>query len=354
MEKKYEVNCDYELVLLLSDNSETLIGGSEKTINKALKNLNEPNLAVKELDIFFREQYLGTFALDLCRSFPESEKIQEQVDRLYANLKDENTNKSRVAETLNTLDYIFKVDKSAPVRLLARVVLKMYRAVTGLYMNARFGLGMKQADRAELGEQFRSDVELLISDTFTTLKKKKSPQDTEILSIIRFDCGDVAKLLTEYLLDKPRIRKFPEQKIPFLINAESSYDSDLFALGRVHGRILRKSEFKPLRAAGGGVLDYAGMVDPACIRVFVACVLPFHLYRFTDIAFRRTQHIVNFRIHHNAAHHSEVDIDAFNRRAFCGRRSSFGRYGSFLRLCRSCFGNLLFRFGGSLFSRDCW
>lgn len=120
------------------------------------------------------------------------------MDRLYANLKDENTNKSRVAETLNTLDYIFKVDKSASVRLLARAVLKMYKAVTGLYMNARFGLGMKQADRAELGEQFRKDVEAMIYDTFTTLKKKKSPQVTEILSVIRFGCGDVAKLLTEY------------------------------------------------------------------------------------------------------------------------------------------------------------
>lgn len=198
MENKYEINCDYEVVLLLSDNSETLIGGSEKTINKALKNPDAPNFAVKELDVYFRSQSLGTFALDLCCSFLESEKIQEQVDRLYANLKDENTNKSRVAETLNTLDYIFKVDKSTSVRLLARVVLKMYRAVTGLYMNARFGLGMKQADRAELGEQFRKDVEAMISDTFTTLKKKKSPQDTEILSVIRFDCGDVAQFLTEY------------------------------------------------------------------------------------------------------------------------------------------------------------
>lgn len=198
MEKKYEINCDYEVVLLLSDNSETLIGGSGKAINKALKNPDAPNFSVKELDVYFRSQSLGTFALDLCCSFSESEKIQEQVDRLYANLKDENTNKSRVAETLNTLDYIFKVDKSTPVRLLARVVLKMYRAVTDLYMNARFGLGMKQADRAELGEQFRNDVESLISDTFTTLKKKKSPQNTEILSVIRFDCGDVAKLVTEY------------------------------------------------------------------------------------------------------------------------------------------------------------
>lgn len=198
MGNKYEINCDYEVVLLLSDNSETLIGGSEKAINKALKDLDEPNLAVKDLDIFFREQPLGTFALDLCRSFPEVEKVQNLTERLYANLKDENTNKSRVAETLNTLDYIFKVDKSTSVRLLARGVLKMYRAVTDLYMNARFGLGMKQADRAELGEQFRSEVESLISDTFTTLKKKKSPQDTEILSVIRFGCGDVAQFLTDY------------------------------------------------------------------------------------------------------------------------------------------------------------
>ena len=151
------------------------------------------------MDIFFREQSLGTFALDICSSVQVAEKLPELTDRLYANLKDERTNKTRVAETLNTLDYIFKVDKSASVRLLATVVLKMYRAVTDLYMNARFGLGMKQADRAELGEQFRKDVETMISDTFNTLKKKKSPQDTEILNVIWFDCGEIAKLLTEYL-----------------------------------------------------------------------------------------------------------------------------------------------------------
>lgn len=97
MEKEYEINCDYGAVLLLSDNSETLIGGSEKTINKALKNPDAPIFFVKELDVYFRSQSLGTFALDLCSSCPKTEKIQEQVDRLNANLKDENTNKSRVA-----------------------------------------------------------------------------------------------------------------------------------------------------------------------------------------------------------------------------------------------------------------
>lgn len=40
-----------------------------------------------------------------------------------------------------------------------------------------------------MGEQFRDDVETLITDTFTTLKKKKSPADTEICEVIRFNCS---------------------------------------------------------------------------------------------------------------------------------------------------------------------
>ena len=55
MGKKYDTNYDYEVVLLMSGGSETLVAGSDKTINKALKNLEEPSLAVKDLDIFFRE-----------------------------------------------------------------------------------------------------------------------------------------------------------------------------------------------------------------------------------------------------------------------------------------------------------
>lgn len=199
MEKKYDINYDYEVVLLLSDNSETLIGGSDKTINKALKSLDKPNLAVKDLDIFFREQPLGTFALDICSSFQEAEKLQELTDRLYANLKDERTNRTKVAETLNNLDYIFKVDKSVTLRLLARTISKWYKAVTALYMNGRHGFPLKQEDRALLGEEFRDDVETLIADTLTTLKKKKSPQDTEILSVIQFNCREIAQLLTGYL-----------------------------------------------------------------------------------------------------------------------------------------------------------
>ncbi len=198
MEKKFEVDYDYEIVLLLSENCETLIGGSAKILKKVLKNSENPDLSVKGLDIFFREKPLGSFAVDVCQPSPDIEKIQEISDRLYANLIDKNTNNRKVAETLGNLDVIFKIEKNSAVRLLAKTIIKWYETATDLYMNARYGLGLKQPDRAMLGEQFRADVEELISDTFTTLKKKKSPQNTEISEIIRADCRDISELLAEY------------------------------------------------------------------------------------------------------------------------------------------------------------
>lgn len=197
-EKKFDVNYDYEVVLLLTESTETLVGGSTKIIKKVLKNSSSPNLSVKDLDIYLREQPLGTFAADVFRSLPDVEKLQEHSDRLYANLCDKNSNNRRIAETLNSLDYFFKVDKSVTVRLLARTISKWYETVTFLYMNGRHRLPLKQTDRALLGEQFRDDVETLITDTFTTLKKKKSPQDTEICSVIRVNCSALSELLTEY------------------------------------------------------------------------------------------------------------------------------------------------------------
>ena len=197
-EKKFDVNYDYEVVLLLTDSSETLVGGSTKIIKKVLKNNGNPNLNAKDLDIYLREQPLGTLAIDIFSSLSDIEKLQEHSDRLYANLCDKNTNKQRIAETLNSLDYFFKADKSVTVRLLARTISKWYKSATVLYMNARLGLGLKQSDRAELGEKFRDDVETLITDTFTTLKKKKSPQDTEICEVIRFNCSEISELLTGY------------------------------------------------------------------------------------------------------------------------------------------------------------
>lgn len=198
LEKKFEVDYDYEIALLLSESSETLIGGSAKILKKVLKNSETPNLSVKGLDIIFRDKPLGSFAVDVCQPSPDIEKIQEITDRLYANLIDKNTNNQKVAEPLGNLDVIFKIDKNNAVRLLAKMITKWYKTATDLYMNARYGFGLKQADRAMLGEQFHTDVDELISDTFTTLKKKKSPQNTEISEIIRADCRDISEFLAEY------------------------------------------------------------------------------------------------------------------------------------------------------------
>ena len=190
--------CCFLVIFLLTTSLEELVGGATKIIKKVQKNSDTPNLSVKDLDIYFREQPLGTLAIDIFRSLSDVEKLQELSDRLYANLCDKNSNSRRIAETLNSLDYFFKADKSVTVRLLARTISKWYKVATALYMNARFGLGLKQPDRAELGEQFRDDVETLITDTFTTLKKKKSPQDTEICNVIRVNCSEISELLTEY------------------------------------------------------------------------------------------------------------------------------------------------------------
>lgn len=196
-EKKFDINYDYELVLLLSDNCETLIGGSSKNIKKALKDTHNANLLVKDLDVLFREQPLGTFAIDVCVSSQNLERLQELADKLYANLCDKNTNNRKVAETLNNLDVIFKIDKSNTARLIARTISKWYATATDMYMNAHFGLGLKQAERAELGEQFRYDVTELIKNTATTLKKK-SPQKAEISKIVQIDSVDISELLRMY------------------------------------------------------------------------------------------------------------------------------------------------------------
>lgn len=97
-EKKFDVDYDYEAVLLLTDSTETLIGGSTKIIKKVLKNSDTLNLSVKDLDIYLREQPLGTLAADVFKSLSDVEKLQELSDRLYANLCDKNSNSRRVAE----------------------------------------------------------------------------------------------------------------------------------------------------------------------------------------------------------------------------------------------------------------
>lgn len=195
----FDIKYDYSLSLIFSGNSETLIGGSEKIMQKVFKNSNAPNLKTKGLDIFYREKPLGTFAIDIFQSGIEVEKLQNLVDKLYANLLDKRTNSSKIADTKISLDALFRTDKSVTIRVLAKVISVWYEAVTDYYMNGKFGFALKQKDRAALGEQFRDDVNNLIEAIFTTLKKKNSPQnDTEINKIIRFNCTETGEFLAEY------------------------------------------------------------------------------------------------------------------------------------------------------------
>lgn len=80
-----------------------------------------------------------------------------------------------------------------------------YGAVTDVYMNGRrkgimrVGLPLPQKDRAALGEQFKADVDVLIEDAFTALKRKNPPRDTEDTeNIIVRSVIDIGKFLAEY------------------------------------------------------------------------------------------------------------------------------------------------------------
>lgn len=198
-ERKFNLNYDYEVALLLTEKSETLIGGSEKIVKKALKNSKNPNLDTKGLDVFYRKKPLGTLAVDINQSALEVEKVQNLVDKLYANLLDKRTNNAKVADTKISLDALFRVDKSVTVRALARTISVWYEAVTDFYMNGKFGFALKQKERAALGEQFYEDVNTFIETIFTVLKRKISPQNAaEIHEIIRFNCTEIEKFLSEY------------------------------------------------------------------------------------------------------------------------------------------------------------
>ena len=192
-EKKFELNCDYEFAMLLSEDGETLFGGSRRALKNAVKNRNFAN---KKIDVFFRNQSLGTFALSACSI--DAERLTERVGALYANLCDKHTKGQRVAETLNELDRIFKADKNFAARFLAKIIVEKYAAATDLYMNARLGLGLNHADRAVLGEQFRAEMYELISEVLNALKKKKSPQDAEISDLIQFNYAGISGFFGEY------------------------------------------------------------------------------------------------------------------------------------------------------------
>ena len=203
--KKFNINYDYSLALIVVSGAETLIGGAEKIVKKALRDTKNPNLDTKGLDVYYREKPLGTLAIDVNQNAPRAENITEQTDILYTNLLNQNSNSKRISETKMRLETIFRTDSSFAVRLLARTVLTWYDAVTDIYMNGRkngimrVGLPLPQKDRAALGEQFKTDVNVLIEDAFTVLKKKSSPRDTESNgNIIARSASEIGGFLAEY------------------------------------------------------------------------------------------------------------------------------------------------------------
>ena len=196
---KFDIKYDYSIALVFSEHSEMLIGGSEKIMMKAFKNSSFPNLNTKGLDIYYREKPIGTLAADINQSALDAEKVQNLVDKLYANLLDKRTNNAKIADTKISLDALFRADRSVAIRVLARTISLWYDAVTDLYMNGKFGIPLKQTERTALGEQFRDDVSTLIETFFTVLKKKISPQNNaKIREIIRFNCTGIQEFLAEY------------------------------------------------------------------------------------------------------------------------------------------------------------
>lgn len=203
--KKFNINYDYFLALIVVSGSETLIGGAEKIVKKSLKDTKNPNLDIKGLDIYYRENPLGTFVVDVNQNAPRAEIISEPTNILYTNLLNPNSNSKRISETKIRLETLFRTDSSFAVQLLARTVLSWYEAVTYVYMNGRkssimcVGLPLPQKDRAALGEQFKADVNALIEDTFTVLKKENPPRSTEDNgNIILRSAAEIGEFLAEY------------------------------------------------------------------------------------------------------------------------------------------------------------
>ncbi len=202
---KLNVKYDYWLALIVVSGAETLIGGAEKAVKKALKDIKNPNLDIKGLDFYYRGEPLGTFAVDVNQNAMRAEVIIEPTDILYTNLLNPNTNSKRISETKMRLETLFRTDDSFVVRLLSRIALTWYDDVTDVYMNGRgngimrVGLPLSQKDRAALGEQFKADVDELVENTFTALKKKNPLQDTEENgNIITRSAVEIGGFLAEY------------------------------------------------------------------------------------------------------------------------------------------------------------
>lgn len=198
--RKFDIKYDYSIIMIFSHRSETLIGGSEKMLKRVFRDRENPNLNTKDLDIYYREMPLGTFAVEIYQSASEIEVIQNLVDKLYANLIDKNSTRTKVADTKLSLNSLFgNAKNTTAIRILARVILVWYAAVTDYYMNGKFGIPIPQKGRAKLGEQFRKEVDKLVETTYTTLKKKVSPRENaEIQQIIQFNYVEIGTFLEEY------------------------------------------------------------------------------------------------------------------------------------------------------------
>lgn len=198
--RKFDIKYDYSIIMIFSHRSETLIGGSEKMLKRVFRDRENPNLNTKDLDIYYREMPLGTFAVEIYQSASEIEVIQNLVDKLYANLIDKNSTRTKVADTKLSLNSLFgNAKNTTAIRILARVILVWYAAVTDYYMNGKFGIPIPQKGRAKLGEQFRKEVDELVETTYTTLKKKVSPRENaEIQQIIQFNYVEIGTFLEEY------------------------------------------------------------------------------------------------------------------------------------------------------------
>lgn len=202
---KLNVEYDYWFALIFVSGAETLIGGAEKTVKKALKDTKNPDLGTKGLDVYYRGKPLGTFAVDINQNAARVEIITKLTDILYTNLLNPNSNAKRISETKMRLETLFRTDISLAVRLLSRTILAWYEEVTDVYMNGRrngimrVGLPLSQKDRAVLGEQFKTDVNELIENTFTVLKKKNPPRNAEGSGNINaWSVSEIGEFLSEY------------------------------------------------------------------------------------------------------------------------------------------------------------
>lgn len=131
--------------------------------------------------------------------------MTDLADALYTNLLNENSNAKRISETKIRLETLFRTDSSYAIKLLARTVLAWYDAVTDIYMNGRksgimrVGLPLSRTERAALGEQFKADVDVLIENAFTTLKRKNSPRNAEGNgNVIVQSTDEIGEFLAEY------------------------------------------------------------------------------------------------------------------------------------------------------------